>query len=147
MIGIPVSGPLLMAKAQQLFSFHPDIDSGRNRMAEEIQTEAWYRGVSIQGESLSTPTDTVEPFKIKLNNCYGRQGHITEVFNCDETGLYWRVMPRKTLVTAREKDAKDYKKPKDRVTLIACVNVTDSIKLPLVFIHMYCILIQGALRI
>ncbi len=37
-------------------------------------------------------------------------------------------MPRKTLVTAREKDAKDYKKPKDRVTLMVCVNVTGSIK-------------------
>ncbi len=46
-------------------------------------------------------------------------------------------MPQKTLVTAREKDAKDYKKPKNRVTLMACVNVTGSIKLLLVFIHMY----------
>ncbi len=43
-------------------------------------------------------------------------------------------MPRKTLVSAREKDAKGFKKPKDRVTLMACANVTGSLKFPLVFI-------------
>ncbi len=69
-------------------------------------------------------------------NCDEDKGiALTQVFNCDETGLYWRLMPWKTLVSAREKDAKGFKKPKDRVTLMACANVTGSIKLPLVFIH------------
>ena len=50
-------------------------------------------------------------------------------------GLYWKLMPNKTLVSSREKEAKGFKKPKDRVTLLACANATGSIKLPLVFIH------------
>ena len=41
----------------------------------------------------------------------------------------------KTLVSSREKVAKGFKKPKDRVTLMACANATGSIKFPLVFIH------------
>ena len=44
-------------------------------------------------------------------------------------------MPNRSLVLAREKEAKGFKKPKDRVTLMACSNSTGSIKLPLVFIH------------
>ena len=60
---------------------------------------------------------------------------LNQVFNCDETGLYWKLLPNKTLVSAREKEAKGFKKPKDRVTLMACTNATGSIKFPLVFIH------------
>ena len=44
-------------------------------------------------------------------------------------------MPNKTLVSAREKEAKGFKKPKEMVTLMACANATGSIKLSLVFIH------------
>ena len=32
-----------------------------------------------------------------------------QVHNCDETGLYWRLMPSKTLVTSRETEAKGFK--------------------------------------
>ncbi len=141
MVGTPVSGPLLMAKAQQLFPLlYPDIDSssfkGGTGWLKRFRERHGVRGVSIQGESLSASADTVEPFKIKLSKIMEEKGiSLTQLFNCDETGLYWRLMPRKTLITAREKDAKGFKKPKDRVTLMACANVTGSIKLPLVFIH------------
>lgn len=57
---------------------------------------------------------------------------LSQIFNCDETGLYWKLLPNKTLVAAHEKEAKGYKMPKDRVTLMACANATGSIKLPLV---------------
>ena len=59
---------------------------------------------------------------------------LNQVFNCDKMGLYWKLMPNKTLVSSREKEVKDFKKPKD-LTLMACANATGSIKLPLVFIH------------
>ena len=60
-----------------------------------------------------------------------------QVFNADESGLYWKLMPSKTLVTSREKEAKALKQPKDKVTIMACANASGSIKLPLVFIHKY----------
>lgn len=94
------------------------------------------RALSIQGESLSAVTDSIDPFKKRLSQIIEEKGlTLTQVFNCDETGLYWKLMPNKTLVTSREKEAKGYKKPKDRVTLMACANATGSIKFPLVFIH------------
>ena len=57
------------------------------------------------------------------------------VFNCDETGLYWKLMPNKTFVTAGESAAKGSKKPKERVTLMACANAAGTVKFPLVFIN------------
>ena len=39
-------------------------------------------------------------------------------------------MPSKTLVTSKEKEAKAFKQPKDRVTIMACANASGSIKLP-----------------
>ena len=60
---------------------------------------------------------------------------LNQVFNCDETALYWKLTPNKMLVSSQEKKAKGFKKPKDRVTLMACANATGSIKFPLAFIH------------
>ena len=54
-----------------------------------------------------------------------------QIFNCDETGLQYRLLPRKTLV---RKELKEGKKCKDRITICACANVTGTIKLPLLFI-------------
>ena len=58
-----------------------------------------------------------------------------QLFNCDETGLYWRLLPNKTLADASEKCAKNFKSPKDRVTLMATANASGYFQLPLVFTH------------
>ena len=57
---------------------------------------------------------------------------LPQIFNADETGL---LMPSKTLVHGGEKQAKNFKKSKDRVTLLAGANATGTCRLPLVFIH------------
>ena len=56
------------------------------------------------------------------------------MYNCDETGLYYRMLPAKTLASRYEKRAEGMKKQKDRVTLMACSNATGNHKLPLVLI-------------
>ncbi len=57
-----------------------------------------------------------------------------QVYNCDETGLYFRLLSRKTLASASEKSAPGMKASKDRVTLMACSNATGTHKLRLVII-------------
>lgn len=46
------------------------------------------------------------------------------VYNCDETGLHYRMMPNKTLAAKAEETAKCMKEQKDRVTLMAYSNGT-----------------------
>ncbi|GFS87083.1 tigger transposable element-derived protein 1 [Nephila pilipes] len=42
------------------------------------------------------------------------QGYISQqVFNCDETGLFWKKMPNRTYITAEEKMMPGHKPMKD----------------------------------
>ena len=59
------------------------------------------------------------------------------MFNCDETDLYYRLLPQKTLASVFETRADGWKRAKDRVTISVCANITGSIKLLLLFIGKY----------
>ena len=55
-----------------------------------------------------------------------------DVFNFDETGLYYRAPPCKTLNIGKVKGSK---KKKDRITLGLCTNISGKERLKIVFIH------------
>ncbi|XP_051784749.1 tigger transposable element-derived protein 4-like [Erpetoichthys calabaricus] len=52
-----------------------------------------------------------------------------DIFNADETGLYWRAIPEGTL-TFKHHEAAGNKVPKDRLTLLLACNMDGSEKLP-----------------
>ena len=80
----------------------------------------------------------VEPFRSTLKDLMEKEGYSKDqVFNADETGLWWRLMPSMSLVACGEQQAKNFKQSKDRVTLLACANASGTCKLPLTFIHKY----------
>ena len=56
------------------------------------------------------------------------------MFNCDESGLYYKLLPEKSLAAQFEKSTDGRKTQKERVTISACSNATGSIKLPLLLI-------------
>ena len=58
---------------------------------------------------------------------------LEQVFNCDESGLYYKLLPTKTLAAYCEKSAAGRKTQKERVTINACSNVIGTIKLSLLF--------------
>ena len=58
------------------------------------------------------------------------------VFNADETGLYWRLLPDKTHAF-RGEVCTGTKRPKDRVTVLVCANMTGTEKCPLLTIGKY----------
>jgi hypothetical protein len=56
------------------------------------------------------------------------------IFNCDETGLFWKMQPNRIISNgpvARTKQSKDH------VTVLLICNTTESEKLQLLFIHKY----------
>ena len=113
-----------MSKALQLY---PRTFKAGTGWLKRFKDRHGIRALSVQGESLSAAADSVEPFKEELSKIMEERSlTLNQVFNCDETGLYWKLMPNKTLVSSREKVAKGFKKPKDRVTLMACANATES---------------------
>lgn len=60
-----------------------------------------------------------------------RQLSLQRVFNCDEAGLNFHLLPDKTLAGTFEKSADGRKASKERVTVNVCSNATGTVKLPL----------------
>ena len=56
-----------------------------------------------------------------------------DIFNCDETALFWKLEPSRTLAHG---PVAGKKKPKDRVSIMVTCSSTGE-KLPLLFIHKY----------
>lgn len=58
------------------------------------------------------------------------------VFNVDETGLFWKRMPKRTFLSREEKRAPGFKAAKDRLTLLLGGNASGDFKLkPLLVYH------------
>uniref|UniRef100_A0A3P8PYC6 HTH CENPB-type domain-containing protein n=1 Tax=Astatotilapia calliptera TaxID=8154 RepID=A0A3P8PYC6_ASTCA len=55
------------------------------------------------GEAASSDHKAAEEFVKKFEELINQEGYIPQqVFNCDETGLFWKKMPRRTYITAEE---------------------------------------------
>ena len=74
----------------------------------------------------------------RLNELYDviRQYPARNVYNMDETGLFFRLLPRYTLLMPNEdmKTVRGKKKSKDRVTLVVWANADGSNKIPCMMI-------------
>ena len=139
--GTPISGVLVMGKArllyQQPYPGKSDDDfKASSGWLHRFKKRHGIRQLSMQGESLSADVGASEEFRSFFHK-FVEQNNFTpdQLFNCDETGLYWRLLPNKTLADASEKCAKNFKSPKDRVTLMATANASGYFQLLLVFIH------------
>jgi hypothetical protein len=74
-------------------------------------------------------------FKDNLFKLIGKEGIFGEqLYNCDETGLNYKMLPAKTLASKKEAAAPGYKKSKEGVTILACSNATGNHKLRLTLI-------------
>lgn len=132
-LGSPISGPMLQAKA---IEFHKRFKDGEaNFSASDGWLDRWkkrygIRQLHISGEKLSADSSEIEAFSLKIKDLVLDNGLTSDqIFNCDETGLNFRMLPTKTLAAQSEKTAPGYKKSKERVTLLMCSNSSGSLKL------------------
>ena len=64
------------------------------------------RQLKLQGEVLSADSSAVEHFKQKLYELIEiQQLTLHQLFNCDETDLFWRMLPNKTPADSSEKNS------------------------------------------
>ncbi|GBC15082.2 CENP-B homolog protein 2-like [Rhizophagus irregularis DAOM 181602=DAOM 197198] len=85
------------------------------------------------GEAKSAPLETLDEERGILREII-KDYDLNDVFNCDETGLYWDLEPSKTLAQG---PLSGTKKSKKRVTLLLTCNATGTEKLKPLFIHKY----------
>ena len=78
----------------------------------------------------------VGPFREELEKVIAEEGYLRgQIYNADETGLWWCMTPSSSLSSGGVTRAANFKKVKDHVTLLACANASGSHCLPLVFIN------------
>lgn len=93
--------------------------------------------LKITGESASADTEAAEKFPEELQKIITVGGYTyKQVFNCDETAIYWKKLPSKTFISVEEKQAKGHKPSKDKFTLMPIINATgDAVLRPLLVYH------------
>ncbi|XP_054256871.1 jerky protein homolog-like [Macrosteles quadrilineatus] len=132
--GTPISGPILKEKAVIL---HGKLGEEGEFVASEGWLSRWKKrhGVhflGVCGEKLSADPAGAAEFTKKFEQIIAENNLSPEqVYNIDETGLYYKLLPRKTFAAATEMSAPGFKVSKDRITVALCSNASGTHKLPL----------------
>ena len=79
------------------------------------------RSLSLQGEAASVDSATVEEYKAKFQDLL-KEFNPSDIFNLDETGLFYKLLPNRTLCS--EAKAKGTKSTKERVSVVLCTSYT-----------------------
>ena len=96
--GKPISGPILKEKALQLYQ---KMDGDDDFKASKGWLYRWKKRhrihmLTIAGKKLSADFEAVTKFKEKFENLIHEKDLCDEqVYNVDETGLYFRLLPDK----------------------------------------------------
>ena len=89
------------------------------------------------GEAASSDKTEAEKYVSEFDAYIKAEGFLPQqVFNCNETGLFWKKMPTNTYITKEEKKMPGHKPMKDRLTLLMCANASGDCKIkPLLVYH------------
>ncbi|XP_045464221.1 jerky protein homolog-like [Harmonia axyridis] len=135
--GVPISGHMCARQAEM---FHKELKIEGNFSASSgwlyrFKKRHGIRELAVQGEKLSADNVAMVEFCYDLENLIKEHDLRPEqVYNGDETGLYWKAMPRRTLAAGSESSAPGFKVSKDRVTVLCCANASGTHKLKLAVI-------------
>ena len=91
---------------------------------------------NVVGEANSVDPATVEEFRAGIATSLPQRYDPVDIFNADETALFWLVTAGKTL-TFKHDPCKGIKHSKSRVTILPCANMTGTEKKRLLVIGRY----------
>ena len=95
-----------------------------------------FHSVARRGVAASSDDKTSEAFVKTFLDFIKIGGYIAQqVFNRDETGLFWKKIPRKTYVTEEEKKMRGQKPLKNRPTLELCSIASGDCKVKLLIVY------------
>ncbi|PFX11437.1 tigger transposable element-derived protein 6-like [Stylophora pistillata] len=129
--GLPVSGTLLQSKAL-MFSLELNHDGfmASNGWLESFKARHNIRCAVLSGEAADVDPTVVDDWEKRLETIL--EGYALEdIYNADETGVFFRALPTKSLVL-RGEQCSGGKKSKDRLTLLLACSATGRKLKPLV---------------
>jgi hypothetical protein len=91
--------------------------------------------LSVSGEKLSAISDVAWKFVEEFTKLISDENLTAEqIYNTDETGLFWRCLPQRTLTAGDEDKAFGVKVSEESLTILACTNAAGTHKLKLTVI-------------
>ncbi|XP_023214516.1 jerky protein homolog-like [Centruroides sculpturatus] len=135
--GQPITGPLICKKALEINKKLGGNDDFKatNGWLMRFKSRHGIRHFNIRGEKLSADTEIAEQLKEFFKNMIDQKVYKkANIYNADETGLYWKKMPTKSVISKNEMSAPGFKASKSRVTVMVCGNATGTHRLPLLII-------------
>lgn len=120
----PINGPLIKAKAKDIFAkVYPERSekdfNTSNGWLQKFRRRHGMRYLKICGEILSSDTSAISTFIHEFRGKMEKMQLTKEqVYNADESGLYYRLLPDRTYVAASEKTAPGRKIEKQRIIYV-----------------------------
>ena len=146
--GDSISEAIICEKAKALYAdlLRQVAGSSKEEQVEFKASRGWFEkfrkrtgihSVVRHGEAASSDAAAAAAFKTEFKSLVESEGYLPQqVFNCDETGLFWKKMPRRTFITVEETKMPGHKPMKDRLTLLFCANASGDLKIkPLLVYH------------
>lgn len=137
---IPIDSNLIREKARRVF----EAIEGPNDL-EFVASKGWFerfklrnnlKNVLVQGESSSADHLAATEYPPQLAKLIAEGGYSPEqLFNGDETGLYWKKMPSRTFIAKDEKTAPGHKVAKERLSVLLCSNAAGTLMTKPLVIH------------
>ncbi|XP_054726261.1 tigger transposable element-derived protein 1-like [Anastrepha obliqua] len=134
---IPVDGIAIKQTALRIYKRIKEVEPGTSSQSKQPEFSAstgWMTGflkrhalhnVKIKGETASADELAAKKFPEKLRKIIEDGGYTSDqVWNVDESGLFWKKMPSRTYVAKSQKTAGGLKVAEDRVTLLFCSNAS-----------------------
>ena len=131
---IPVSGPMIQIKALEIAK---ELNITKFQASSgwlcRFKSRHLITGCKLSGERGSVPEASVEEWRERLPTLL--QGYsLRDIYNMDETGVYYRALPERTL-SVKGAAVCGGKKSKERITLSLCVNGIGEFERALVIGH------------
>uniref|UniRef100_UPI00358EF42B tigger transposable element-derived protein 1-like isoform X1 n=1 Tax=Myxine glutinosa TaxID=7769 RepID=UPI00358EF42B len=132
---VSLNGPVIREKAKQLYEDLMQASGGEGSSTSSfLASKGWFENfkkrynlqhVKFLGESASADYVAAQNFLPQLKKIIKKKGYRPEqVFNADETGLFWKKMPSRKFISKEERSAPCFKAAKDRLTLLLCANAS-----------------------
>lgn len=131
---LAVSGQLLKEKAMKLAEeLAIDTFHASNGWLEKFAQRHSISFKTVQGEAGAIDMVELGDWQVQILRDSLKEFSPDDIFNVDETGLFWQLLPNKTLAFKGEQCTTG-KMSKERVTVLVGANMSGSEKLPLLVI-------------
>ncbi|UYV84826.1 TIGD6 [Cordylochernes scorpioides] len=134
---LAINGNILKEKAILLaLKMGQDIFEASNGWLEKFKARRNIAFKRLHGEAGSVDANSVATWKGGIIPSLLAKYSPQDIFNADETGLFYKLLPNQTM-TIRGEKCKGGKKSKERITVLVCYYMDGSEKLPLLYIGKY----------